>query len=145
MDKTCYKVAMTLETVCLTLLVSILPATSLCGKVAFAAAVWTIYFTFPGTYSTQPAVTTQTFGHKYGGTIYGFLFTSDIINNLLVGTLCRTLLSHWGWLGFFWVLAVFGLFALLITSTFPVNPGPGPRPTSPPDSEAGTALVPGAA
>ena len=111
----------------------------------FALWVWAIYLTFPGTFSTQPAVTTQTFGHKYGGTIYGFLFTRDIINNLLVGTLSRTLLSHWGWLGFFWVLAVFGLFALLITSTFPVNPGPGPRPASPPDSEAGTALVPGAA
>ena len=31
----------------------------------------------------------QTFGHKHGGTIYGFLFTSDIINNLLVGALSR--------------------------------------------------------
>ena len=31
----------------------------------------------------------QTFGHKHGGTIYGFLFTSDIINNFLVGALSR--------------------------------------------------------
>ena len=49
MDKTSYKVAMTLETVCLTLLVSLLPVTSLSGKITFAAAIWTIYFTFPGT------------------------------------------------------------------------------------------------
>ena len=40
-----------------------------------------------GTYSTQPAVTTQTFGHKYGGFIYAFLFSCDIINNFLVATL----------------------------------------------------------
>ncbi len=53
------------------------------SKVAFAVWVWSIFFTFPGTYSTQPAVTTQTFGHKHGGAIYGFLFTSDIVNNLL--------------------------------------------------------------
>ena len=142
MDKTCYKVAMTLETVCLTLLVSLLPVTSLCDKFFFAAAIWTIYFTFPGTYSTQPAVTTQTFGQKYGGTIYGFLFTSDIINNLLVGTLSSTILSHWGWSGFFLVLAAFGLLAFLITCLFPADPRPGGRPTSPPDTEAGAALVP---
>jgi len=142
MDKTCYKVAMTLETICLTLLVSLLPVTSLCGKITFAAAIWTIYFTFPGTYSTQPAVTTQTFGHKYGGTIYGFLFTSDIINNLLVGTLSSMILAHWGWLGFFLVLAAFGLLAFIITCLFPANPRPGARPASPPDTEAGAALVP---
>ena len=142
MDKTSYKVAMTLETVCLTLLVSLLPATSLSGKITFAAAIWTIYFTFPGTYSTQPAVTTQTFGHKYGGTIYGFLFTSDIINNLLVGSLSSTLLNHWGWPGFFLVLAAFGLLAFIITCLFPANPQPGGRPDSPGDTEAGTALVP---
>ena len=53
----------------------------------FALWVWAIYLTFPGTYSTQPAVTTQTFGHKYGGFIYAFLFSSDIINNLLVAVL----------------------------------------------------------
>ena len=142
MDKTCYKVAMTLETVCLTLLVALLPVTSFSGKITFAAAIWTIYFTFPGTYSTQPAVTTQTFGHKYGGTIYGFLFTSDIINNLLVGTLSSSLLNHWGWLGFFLVLAAFGLLAFIITCLFPANPQPGLRPASPPDTEAGAVLVP---
>ena len=61
--------------------------TSLTTKVVFALWVWAIYLTFPGTYSTQPAVTTQTFGHKYGGFIYAFLFSSDIINNLLVAVL----------------------------------------------------------
>merc|ERR1719500_1668972 len=119
---------MTLETICLTLLVSLLPVTSLSGKITFAAAIWTIYFTFPGTYSTQPAVTTQTFGHKHGGTIYGFLFTSDIINNLLVGALSRTVLGTGGWVGFFLVLATFGLLAFFITCFFPASPEPGPRP-----------------
>merc|ERR1712013_295207 len=102
MDKTSYKTAMTVETVCLTLLVSSLPA-----------------------------VTTQTFGHKYGGTIYGFLFTSDIINNLLVGTLSRALLTYGGWVGFFLCLSVFGLIAFIITCFFPVNPAPGQRQPRP--------------
>jgi len=76
-------------------------------------------------YSTQPAVTTQTFGHKYGGTIYGFLFTSDIINNLLVGVLSRWLLSIGGWAGFFITLSAFGAVALAVTASFPENPSPG--------------------
>ena len=66
MDNTCYKLAMTVETVFLSALVAGLTLTPLGGKLIFALAVWTIYFTFPGTYSTQPAVTTQTFGHKVG-------------------------------------------------------------------------------
>jgi len=138
MDKTNYKTAMTMETVCLTLLVATLPATSQGGKLAFTVWIWAIYATFPGTYSTQPAVTTQTFGHKYGGTIYGFLFTSDIINNFLVGALSRTLLTYGGWVGFFLCLAVFGLFAFIITCFFPKDPCPGPRPLK---TEAESALI----
>ena len=42
-----------------------------------------------GTYSTQPAVTVQTFGHKYGGFIYAFLFSGDIINNLITALMSR--------------------------------------------------------
>ena len=68
--------------------------TSLTTKVVFALWVWAIYLTFPGTYSTQPAVTTQTFGHKYGGFIYAFLFSSDIINNLLVAVLSSVSDQH---------------------------------------------------
>lgn len=128
MDRSTYKVSMLLETVLLTLLVSTLPLTMAMGRVGFMIWIWAIYFTFPGTYSTQPAVTTQTFGHKHGGTIYGFLFTSDIINNFLVGALSRTVLGTGGWVGFFLVLATFGLLAFLITCFFPASPEPGPRP-----------------
>ena len=146
MDRSSYRVSMLLETLVLSSLVATLPLTQRyspsLGWAGFAVWVWAIYFTFPGTYSTQPAVTTQTFGHKYGGTIYGFLFTSDIINNLLVGTLSRTLLTHWGWLGFFFVLAGFGLLALIITCLFPVDPRPGRRSPPPSDTEVGAALMP---
>jgi len=128
MDRTSYKTSMLLVSGCLTLLVSSLPLTSTLGMAAFTVWVWAIYFTFPGTYSTMPAVTTQTFGHKYGGTIYGFLFTSDIVNNLLVGALSRTVLGLGGWTGFFLCLAFFGLAAFIITCFFPANPEPGPRP-----------------
>ena len=81
------------------------PETATVTKAVYAIWVWAIYFTFPGlkhdlawpndhfdfsgTYSTQPAVTVQTFGHKYGGFIYAFLFSGDIINNLITALMSR--------------------------------------------------------
>lgn len=55
------QVSMLLETVFLTLLVSSLPLTTTMGRAGFMVWIWAIYFTFPGTYSTQPAVTTQVY------------------------------------------------------------------------------------
>ena len=127
MDKTAYKVSMSIEACLLILLVSTFYLTSIIGvdsaplcpdmadvanitltvgnstlgctsgqvptslttKIFYSLWIFAIYFTFPGTYSTQPAVTTQTFGHKYGGFIYAFLFSSDIINNLMVATMSK--------------------------------------------------------
>merc|ERR1719154_743291 len=113
-----------LEMTSLTILVASLPVTEWAGKIFFATCIWLIYFTFPGTFSTQPAVTTQTFGHKYGGTIYGFLFTSDIVNNFLVGTLSQGLLGAYGWTGMFLVLSGFSCVAFIITLLFPKCPSP---------------------
>jgi MFS family permease len=107
MDRTTYRTAMSTETVILAVLFTTLFATTLAPKWVFAVCVWLIFLTFPGTYSTQPAVTTQMFGQKYGGAIYGFLFTSDIVNNLLVGVMSKGILAHWGYLGLFLILAVF--------------------------------------
>ena len=63
MDRTSYRVSMVLETLVLSSLVASLPLTQRyspsLGWAGFAVWVWAIYFTFPGTYSTQPAVTTQ--------------------------------------------------------------------------------------
>ena len=42
------------------------PETATVTKIAYAIWVWSIFLTFPGTYSMQPAVTSQTFGHRYG-------------------------------------------------------------------------------
>ena len=53
-------------------------------------------------------MTTLTFGPKYGGPIYGLLFTSDIVNNLLVGVMSKGILEKWGYLGLFLILAAFG-------------------------------------
>jgi hypothetical protein len=56
---------MTTETLLLVFLFSTLYTTTLVShsalvaKALYAAWVWAIFFTFPGTYSTQPAVTTQ--------------------------------------------------------------------------------------
>ena len=63
MDRSSYRVSMLLETLVLSSLVATLPLTQRyspsLGWAGFAVWVWAIYFTFPGTYSTQPAVTTQ--------------------------------------------------------------------------------------
>jgi hypothetical protein len=40
------------------------PETALSTKIVYALWVWCIFLTFPGTFAIQPAVTTQTFGHK---------------------------------------------------------------------------------
>merc|ERR1719268_559779 len=136
MDRTSYRTAILVEMVILTTLVSTLSLTSGLGKIGFALWIWAIYGTFPGTYSTQPAVTTQTFGHKYGGTIYGFLFTSDMCSAALVGVLSRWLLSVGGWTGFFVTLSAFGAVALGVTALFPGNPSPGHKavPSSDPEN-----------
>jgi len=171
MDKTSYKVAMTIESTLLMLLVSTFYLTSIIGvdsscavdvannitaplistvgpvfnstvqledycdapttlttKIVYAMWVWAIYFTFPGTYSTQPAVTTQTFGHKYGGFIYAFLFSSDIVNNLLVATMSKAIKDAFGWLGLFLTVSSFGSIALVATMLYPYRPSPGARP-----------------
>ena len=63
MDRSSYRVSMLLETLVLSSLVATLPLTQRyspgLGWAGFAVWVWAIYFTFPGTYSTTPAVTTQ--------------------------------------------------------------------------------------
>ena len=68
MDRSSYRVSMVLETLVLSSLVASLPLTQryspTLGWAGFAVWVWAIYFTFPGTYSTQPAVTTQVGGCK---------------------------------------------------------------------------------
>jgi len=167
MDKTAYKVSMTIEATLLITLMSTFYFTSLIGvdpsplcegadlvsplltnvtttdlkdclsqapetatvtKAVYAIWVWAIYFTFPGTYSTQPAVTVQTFGHKYGGFIYAFLFSGDIINNLITALMSRAIKDRFGWGGLFPIMSAFGLLALTATYFYPYKPRPGPRP-----------------
>jgi len=105
--------------------------TSLLTKLVYALWIFAIYFTFPGTYSTQPAVTTQTFGHKYGGFIYAFLFSSDIVNNLMVATMSKVIKERFGWLGLFLIVSAWGFVALTATLFYPYRPRPGPRPDNP--------------
>merc|ERR1712038_1872448 len=103
---------MSIEAILLLIFVSTFYFTSIVGveselgspitpKALYALWVWLIYLTFPGTYAMQPAVTSQTFGPKDAGTIYAFLFSSDIINNLMVATLSDALVVHFGYLGLF--------------------------------------------
>jgi len=160
MDKTAYKVSMSIEACLLIILISTFyltsmigldptpicvdmpstttlasdciaqPVTSLTTKLVYAVWIFAIFFTFPGTYSTQPAVTTQTFGHKYGGFIYAFLFSSDIVNNLLSAFMSKAIHEKFGWLGLFLIVSAWGFVALTATLFFPYKPRPGPRPSS---------------
>ena len=92
--------------------------TTLTTKAVYAAWVWSIFLTFSGTFSMQPAVTTQIFGHRYGGSIYAFLFSSDLINNLLVATLSTPIKEAYGWLGLFLAISVSGVVAFIASICF---------------------------
>jgi len=105
------------------------PSTSLTTKIVYSLWIFAIYFTFPGTFSTQPAVTTQTFGHKYGGFIYAFLFSSDIVNNLIVALASKPIKESLGWLGLFLIVSAWGGVALIATLLYPLHPRPGVRPS----------------
>ena len=98
--------------------------TSMLTKVMYAIWVWAIFLTFPGTYAMQPAVTAQTFGNKDSGTIYAFLFSSDIINNLIVATLSDGLVTRFGYLGLFLFVSAWGIIALVATLFYPKVPKP---------------------
>ena len=98
--------------------------TSMLTKVMYAIWVWAIFLTFPGTYAMQPAVTAQTFGHKDSGTIYAFLFSSDIVNNLIVATLSDGLVTRFGYLGLFLFVSAWGIVALVATLFYPKFPKP---------------------
>ena len=74
MDKTTYKVAMSVEAVLLTFICAFYYTSIYAGKIMFAAMTWAIFFTFPGTFAIMPACTVQTYGHKYGGTILRIVF-----------------------------------------------------------------------
>jgi len=124
MDKTSYKTTVIVETVLLSIFVASLPATASGGKIMFAAWIWVIYLLFPAIFALQPAVTTQTFGIKYGGTVYGLLFTCDLILNPIVGATSQPLLDATGWSGYFYSLAGFGAVAVIVNVFFPRNPGP---------------------
>lgn len=100
------------------------PETALSTKIVYALWVWCIFLTFPGTFAIQPAVTTQTFGHKYGGTIYAFLFSSDIVNNLAVAALSKGIKEKYGYMGLFVIISAWGIVALVATLMYPKNPSP---------------------
>jgi len=128
MDKTSYRTTVIIETILLSIFVASLPATAHGGKIMFAAWIWAIYLLFPAIYALQPAVTTQTFGYKYGGTVYGLLFTCDLVLNPIVGATSQPLKDATGWSGYFYTVACFGALAAIINIFFPRNPGPpGPE------------------
>merc|ERR1719362_2289034 len=104
--------------------IAVASETSLLTKVVYAIWVWSIFLTFPGTYSMQPAVTAQTFGHRHAGTIYAFLFSSDIVNNLMVATLTATLREKFCYSGLFLIISIWGIVALIATLLYPKSPNP---------------------
>ena len=68
---------------------------------------------------------------RYGGTIYGFIPSSDIVNNLMVGVLSKQIieaskgnLDETGYLGLFLCLGVSAMVAFISTLPFPSHPSP---------------------
>lgn len=62
--------------------------------------------------------------YRYGGTIYAFLFSSDIVNNLMVATFSKTIKEEFGYLGLFLIISAWGIVSLLATLLYPKNPSP---------------------
>ena len=56
------------------------------------------------------------------GTIYAFLFSSDIVNNLMVATLTATLREKFCYSGLFLIISIWGIVALIATLLYPKSP-----------------------
>ena len=65
--------------------------------------------------------------YRYGGTIYAFLFSSDIINNLMVAALSKEIKQEFGYLGLFLIISAWGLVSLTATLMYPKNPSPSKK------------------
>ena len=61
---------------------------------------------------------------RYGGAIYAFLFSADIVNNLLVATMSKKIKESYGYLGLFLIISVWGIVALTATFFYPLRPSP---------------------
>ena len=80
-----------------------------CRRKAFSIHVLTIIFFF----------------FRHAGTIYAFLFSSDIVNNLMVATLTTTLKEKFCYSGLFLIISIWGIVALIATLLYPKSPDPG--------------------
>ena len=61
---------------------------------------------------------------RHAGTIYAFLFSSDIVNNLMVATLTATLREKFCYSGLFLIISIWGIVALIATLLYPKSPDP---------------------
>ena len=61
---------------------------------------------------------------RHAGTIYAFLFSSDIVNNLMVATLTATLREKFCYSGLFLIISIWGVVALIATLLYPKSPDP---------------------
>ena len=70
-------------------------------------------------------LTIISFFFRHAGTIYAFLFSSDIVNNLMVATLTTTLKEKFCYSGLFLIISIWGIVALIATLLYPKSPDPG--------------------
>lgn len=52
------------------------------------------------------------------------MFSSDIVNNLMVATFSKTIKEEFGYLGLFLIISAWGIVSLLATLLYPRNPSP---------------------
>ena len=79
----------------------------------------TVYQTQRAKFKIDINCAIDVFFFRHAGTIYAFLFSADIINNLMVATLQKYLRDTYGYLGLFLIVSLWGLVALAATYFYP--------------------------
>uniref|UniRef100_A0A0P4W9N0 Major facilitator superfamily (MFS) profile domain-containing protein n=2 Tax=Scylla olivacea TaxID=85551 RepID=A0A0P4W9N0_SCYOL len=119
MDITSFRVAMRMVTSILTVLFATMPLTVYLGKGGFTIWLWAIFFTFSGTFVLMPTAVEKTFGADHYSANYGLLFTSQTVSGPLIALGNQLLLTTFGFIGCFEVVAVIIFLSICMTFLIP--------------------------
>ncbi|RXG72559.1 putative MFS-type transporter YhjX [Armadillidium vulgare] len=106
MDKTTFRFSMILMATSLALFYLTLSFTPLMGRGFFAAWIWCIFFSFSGTFVLISTATEKAFGSTYYSSIYGMLFTNQIVSSVIVSVINETLLHRYGYSVCFFIVSL---------------------------------------
>ncbi|KAL7647997.1 UNVERIFIED_CONTAM: hypothetical protein RMT77_001613 [Armadillidium vulgare] len=106
MDKTTFRFSMILMATSLALFYLTLSFTPLMGRGFFAVWIWCIFFSFSGTFVLISTATEKAFGSTYYSSIYGMLFTNQIVSSVIVSVINETLLHRYGYSVCFFIVSL---------------------------------------